>query len=153
MASHIQSLVKSEKNRQVMCEAGMLRTLMTYCHQALTAGSSPLHSGLSRIFEKLASQAIEPDVLRYRVLHAKCCQAPGSHASAQWAVRVPPPPCQRWTLQVQGGALGLQQCAARRADVAPPMELVFSGRGIISKGSCRQYRRALDGMLGSEWEL
>ncbi|XP_059755962.1 WD repeat- and FYVE domain-containing protein 4 isoform X2 [Balaenoptera ricei] len=64
VASHIQSLVKSEKNRQVMCEAGMLRTLMTYCHQALTAGSSPLHSGLSRIFEKLASQAIEPDVLR-----------------------------------------------------------------------------------------
>ncbi|TEA39142.1 hypothetical protein DBR06_SOUSAS13510053 [Sousa chinensis] len=64
VASHIQSLVKSEKNRQVMCEAGMLRTLMTYCHQALTTSSSPLHSGLIRIFEKLASQAIEPDVLR-----------------------------------------------------------------------------------------
>ncbi|XP_057590853.1 WD repeat- and FYVE domain-containing protein 4 [Hippopotamus amphibius kiboko] len=64
MASHIQSLVKSEKNRQVVCEAGMLRTLMTSCHKALTASSSPLHSGLIRIFEKLASQAIEPDVLR-----------------------------------------------------------------------------------------
>ncbi|XP_036079371.1 WD repeat- and FYVE domain-containing protein 4 isoform X5 [Rousettus aegyptiacus] len=64
MASHIQSLVKSEKNRQVMCEAGMLKTLMTSCHQVLTTGSSPLHSGLIRIFEKLASQAIEPDVLR-----------------------------------------------------------------------------------------
>ncbi|XP_024594813.1 WD repeat- and FYVE domain-containing protein 4 isoform X3 [Neophocaena asiaeorientalis asiaeorientalis] len=64
VTSHIQSLVKSEKNRQVMCEAGMLRTLMTYCHQALTTSSSPLHSGLIRIFEKLASQAIEPDVLR-----------------------------------------------------------------------------------------
>ncbi|XP_044798347.2 WD repeat- and FYVE domain-containing protein 4 isoform X6 [Bubalus bubalis] len=64
MASHIQSMVKSEKNRQVMCEAGMLRTLMTSCHKALTTSSSPLHSGLIRIFEKLASQAIEPDVLR-----------------------------------------------------------------------------------------
>ncbi|KAM5241310.1 WD repeat- and FYVE domain-containing protein 4 isoform 3-T5 [Hipposideros larvatus] len=64
MASHIQSLVKSEKNRQVMCEAGMLRTLMTSCHHILTTSSSPLHSGLIRIFEKLASQAIEPDVLR-----------------------------------------------------------------------------------------
>ncbi|KAB0349750.1 hypothetical protein FD754_014607 [Muntiacus muntjak] len=64
MAGHIQSLVKSEKNRQVMCEAGMLRTLMTSCHKALTTSSSPLHSGLIRIFEKLASQAIEPDVLR-----------------------------------------------------------------------------------------
>nr|XP_014697031.2 LOW QUALITY PROTEIN: WD repeat- and FYVE domain-containing protein 4 [Equus asinus] len=64
LASHIQSLVKSEKNRQVLCEAGMLRTLMASCHKALTTGSSPLHSGLIRIFEKLASQAIEPDVLR-----------------------------------------------------------------------------------------
>ncbi|XP_074230467.1 WD repeat- and FYVE domain-containing protein 4 isoform X2 [Camelus bactrianus] len=64
LASHIQSLVKSEKNRQVMCEAGMLRTLMTSCHKVLTTGSSPLQSGLIRIFEKLASQAIEPDVLR-----------------------------------------------------------------------------------------
>ncbi|KAF6318075.1 WDFY family member 4 [Rhinolophus ferrumequinum] len=66
LASHIQSLVKSEKNRQVMCEAGMLRTLVTSCHHIFTTSSSsrPLHSGLIRIFEKLASQAIEPDVLR-----------------------------------------------------------------------------------------
>lgn len=64
MASHIQSLVKSQRNRQVMCEAGMLRTLMTSCHQPLSTGNSPLHSRLIRIFEKLASQAIEPDVLR-----------------------------------------------------------------------------------------
>ncbi|KAF6318076.1 WDFY family member 4 [Rhinolophus ferrumequinum] len=65
LASHIQSLVKSEKNRQVMCEAGMLRTLVTSCHHIFTTSSSsrPLHSGLIRIFEKLASQAIEPDVL------------------------------------------------------------------------------------------
>ncbi|XP_066098694.1 WD repeat- and FYVE domain-containing protein 4 isoform X2 [Saccopteryx bilineata] len=64
VANHIQSLVKSEKNRQVMCEAGMLRTLMNSCHQALTTSSSTLHCSLIRIFEKLASQAIEPDVLR-----------------------------------------------------------------------------------------
>ncbi|XP_060047361.1 WD repeat- and FYVE domain-containing protein 4 isoform X1 [Erinaceus europaeus] len=64
LATHIQSLVKSEKNRQVMCEAGMLRTLMTSCHHTLATSSSPLHTGLIRIFEKLASQAIEPDVLR-----------------------------------------------------------------------------------------
>ncbi|XP_023085965.1 WD repeat- and FYVE domain-containing protein 4 isoform X2 [Piliocolobus tephrosceles] len=64
LASHIQSLVKSEKNRQVMCEAGMLRTLMASCHRALATSGSPLHSRLIRIFEKLASQAIESDVLR-----------------------------------------------------------------------------------------
>uniref|UniRef100_A0A8C9AXW4 Alfy-like armadillo-like repeat domain-containing protein n=1 Tax=Prolemur simus TaxID=1328070 RepID=A0A8C9AXW4_PROSS len=68
LASHIQSLVKSEKNRQIVCEAGMLRTLVTSCHRALSARSSPLHSRLIRICEKLASQAIEPDVLRYQFL-------------------------------------------------------------------------------------
>ena len=86
MASHIQSLVKSQKNRQVMCEAGMLRTLMTSCHQSLSTGNSPLHSRLIRIFEKLASQAIEPDVLRYRVPCCKRCRAPGSCACALCAV-------------------------------------------------------------------
>ncbi|XP_013364246.1 PREDICTED: WD repeat- and FYVE domain-containing protein 4 isoform X3 [Chinchilla lanigera] len=64
VASHLLSLVKSEKNRQVMCEAGMLRTLMTSCLGAFRTSSSPLHAHLIRIFEKLASQAIEPDVLR-----------------------------------------------------------------------------------------
>lgn len=64
MAHHLLSLVKSEKNRQVMCEAGMLRTLMTFCHRTLSTGGSALHSVLIRIFEKLGSQAIEPDVLR-----------------------------------------------------------------------------------------
>ncbi|XP_049996650.1 WD repeat- and FYVE domain-containing protein 4 isoform X3 [Alexandromys fortis] len=64
MASHLLSLVKSEKNRQVMCEAGMLRTLMTFCRRTLSTGGSALHSLLIRIFEKLGSQAVEPDVLR-----------------------------------------------------------------------------------------
>lgn len=41
---------------------------MAACRQALASGSGALHGGLVRIFEKLASQAIEPDVLRYRVL-------------------------------------------------------------------------------------
>ncbi|XP_006874681.1 PREDICTED: WD repeat- and FYVE domain-containing protein 4 [Chrysochloris asiatica] len=61
---HLQSLVKSEKNRQIMCEAGMLSILITTCHKALVTSSHPLHLGLIRIFEKLSSQAITPDVLR-----------------------------------------------------------------------------------------
>ncbi|XP_048195177.1 WD repeat- and FYVE domain-containing protein 4 [Perognathus longimembris pacificus] len=64
MATYLQSLVKSEKNRQVMCEAGMLQALMSSCRNALSTSSSPLHSLFIRIFEKLASQAIEPDMLR-----------------------------------------------------------------------------------------
>ncbi|CAO2637962.1 WD repeat- and FYVE domain-containing protein 4, partial [Lemmus lemmus] len=47
-----------------MCEAGMLRTLMTFCRRTLSTSGSALHSLLIRIFEKLGSQAIEPDVLR-----------------------------------------------------------------------------------------
>lgn len=70
MTGHIQSMVKSEKNRQVMCEAGMLRTLMTSCHKALATSSGLL--GPHQDFEKLAS-AIEPDVLRCRVLRVKSC--------------------------------------------------------------------------------
>ncbi|XP_074152220.1 WD repeat- and FYVE domain-containing protein 4 [Sminthopsis crassicaudata] len=64
LANHIQSLVKSEKNRQIMCEAGLLKTIITSCHKALNDSSDPVHLSLIRIFEKLASQAIEPDILR-----------------------------------------------------------------------------------------
>ncbi|XP_043836803.1 LOW QUALITY PROTEIN: WD repeat- and FYVE domain-containing protein 4 [Dromiciops gliroides] len=64
LANHIQSLVKSEKNRQIMCEAGLLKTILTSCHKALSDSSDPVHLSLIRIFEKLASQAIEPDILR-----------------------------------------------------------------------------------------
>ncbi|KAM6184858.1 WD repeat- and FYVE domain-containing protein 4 [Rhynchocyon petersi] len=63
LAGHLKSLAKLEKNRQVMCEAGMLSTLMATCHKALVTSSHPLHLSLIRIFEKLASQAIVPDVL------------------------------------------------------------------------------------------
>ncbi|NWX86226.1 WDFY4 protein, partial [Nothoprocta pentlandii] len=64
VADHILSLVRSEKSRQVMCSSGLLSTLITSCHDALHNESHPLHLPLTRVFEKLASQAIEPDVLR-----------------------------------------------------------------------------------------
>ncbi|NXK76165.1 WDFY4 protein, partial [Amazona guildingii] len=64
VADHIQSLVKSEKSRQVMCGAGLLSTIITCCEDAFRNESHPLHLPLNRVFEKLASQAIEPNVLR-----------------------------------------------------------------------------------------
>ncbi|NWR86890.1 WDFY4 protein, partial [Furnarius figulus] len=64
VVDHIQSLVKSEKSRQVMCESGLLNTIITSCQAAFCNESHPLHLPLTRVFEKLASQAIEPDVLR-----------------------------------------------------------------------------------------
>ncbi|NXS96872.1 WDFY4 protein, partial [Jacana jacana] len=64
VVDHIQSLVKSEKSRQVMCESGLLSTIVTSCQDAFRNRDHPLHLPLTRVFEKLASQAIEPDVLR-----------------------------------------------------------------------------------------
>uniref|UniRef100_A0A673T1B7 WDFY family member 4 n=1 Tax=Suricata suricatta TaxID=37032 RepID=A0A673T1B7_SURSU len=121
LASHIQSLVKSEKNRQVMCEAGMLRTLMACCRRALTTSTSPLHSGLIRIFEKLASQAIEPDVLRQflglgvppppsaavKVLHSSCVHGEDSGGSGSPAA-----------------AAGTAECPAGAAPDASPCSAV-----------------------------
>ncbi|KFQ66136.1 WD repeat- and FYVE domain-containing protein 4, partial [Phaethon lepturus] len=64
VVDHILSLVKSEKSRQVMCGSGLLSTIITSCQDAFRNESHPLHLPLTRVFEKLASQAIEPDVLR-----------------------------------------------------------------------------------------
>ncbi|RMC11578.1 hypothetical protein DUI87_11699 [Hirundo rustica rustica] len=64
LVDHIQSLVKSEKSRQVMCDSGLLSTIITSCQDAFCSDSHPLHLPLTRVFEKLASQAVEPHVLR-----------------------------------------------------------------------------------------
>ncbi|OWK58185.1 WD repeat- and FYVE domain-containing protein 4 [Lonchura striata] len=64
LVDHIQCLVKSEKSRQVMCESGLLSTVITSCQDAFCSDSHPLHLPLTRVFEKLASQAVEPHVLR-----------------------------------------------------------------------------------------
>uniref|UniRef100_A0A8C3Y3C9 WDFY family member 4 n=1 Tax=Catharus ustulatus TaxID=91951 RepID=A0A8C3Y3C9_CATUS len=64
VVDHIQSLVKSEKSRQVMCESGLLSTVITSCQDAFCSDRHPLHLPLTRLFEKLASQAVEPHVLR-----------------------------------------------------------------------------------------
>lgn len=68
VVDHIQFLVKSEKSRQVMCGSGLLSTVITSCQDAFRNKCHPLHLPLTRVFEKLASQAIEPDVLRYQIL-------------------------------------------------------------------------------------
>ncbi|XP_032082434.1 WD repeat- and FYVE domain-containing protein 4 isoform X3 [Thamnophis elegans] len=64
VADHIQSLMGLEKNRQVACTAGLLGCLVSSCPEVLHDASSPLHAPLIRLFEKLASQSIQPEVLR-----------------------------------------------------------------------------------------
>ncbi|KAG8137761.1 hypothetical protein E2320_004976, partial [Naja naja] len=64
VADHIQSLMGLEKNRQAACAAGLLGSLTSSCPEVLHDASSPLHPPLIRLFEKLASQSIQPEVLR-----------------------------------------------------------------------------------------
>ncbi|KAI1894299.1 hypothetical protein AGOR_G00114390 [Albula goreensis] len=64
VAHHIQALVKSERNRQIMCESGLLLTLLVHCEAILVTNSHPLHLPVVRVFEKLASQSIDHVSLR-----------------------------------------------------------------------------------------
>ncbi|XP_051506796.1 WD repeat- and FYVE domain-containing protein 4-like isoform X2 [Myxocyprinus asiaticus] len=64
VAYHVQSLVKSERNRQIMCEFGLLSTLLTHCKHILIDNSHSLHLPIVRILEKLASQSMDHKCLR-----------------------------------------------------------------------------------------
>ncbi|KAG2462959.1 WDFY4 protein, partial [Polypterus senegalus] len=64
VADRVQSIVKSERNRQIMCESGLLETILTHCQMALCNPADPFHLSVTRIFEKLASQAIGHNLLR-----------------------------------------------------------------------------------------
>lgn len=60
----MQSLVHTERNQQMMCDAGLHARLLQKCSAALADEDHPLHPPLQRMFERLASQALEPLVLR-----------------------------------------------------------------------------------------
>ncbi|XP_072261545.1 WD repeat and FYVE domain-containing protein 3 isoform X2 [Pyxicephalus adspersus] len=64
VANILQSLVHTERNQQVMCEAGLHARLLHRCSAALADEDHSLHPPLQRMFERLASQALEPMVLR-----------------------------------------------------------------------------------------
>ncbi|KAL2083089.1 hypothetical protein ACEWY4_020862 [Coilia grayii] len=64
VADHVQALLRSERNRQIMCEGGLLSTLLTHCPPLLLDPPHPLHLPVTRILEKLASQSISPANLR-----------------------------------------------------------------------------------------
>ncbi|TSK22773.1 WD repeat- and FYVE domain-containing protein 4 [Bagarius yarrelli] len=64
VAHHVQSLVKSERNRQIMCESGSLETLLNHCRDILNNSTHTLHLPVVRILEKLASQSIDHKSLR-----------------------------------------------------------------------------------------
>ncbi|XP_040905708.1 WD repeat- and FYVE domain-containing protein 4 isoform X2 [Toxotes jaculatrix] len=64
LAYHVQAMVKPERNRQIMCEGGLVSTLLAHCQSILLAPNHPLHLPITRILEKLSSQAITPSDFR-----------------------------------------------------------------------------------------
>ncbi|KAK6633574.1 hypothetical protein RUM44_004181 [Polyplax serrata] len=63
-AELLKSLVRAERNQQLMCESGLPGDLLKCCRIALEEETHPLHPPLQYILERLAAQAIEPRDLR-----------------------------------------------------------------------------------------
>ena len=61
----VKSLVRQERNQQLMCEAGMVHTLLTIGEAALADERHPLGPCLQYILERLAAQSLRPRELRY----------------------------------------------------------------------------------------
>lgn len=61
-------MVKSERNRQIMCEGGLVSTLLAHCRSMLLSPNHPLHLPVTRILEKLSSQAISHSDFRSAML-------------------------------------------------------------------------------------
>ncbi|GLG99384.1 Neurobeachin [Gryllus bimaculatus] len=60
----LKSLVRSERNQQVMCEAGLPGQLLECGRIALEEETHPLHPPLQYMLERLAAQTLEPRDLR-----------------------------------------------------------------------------------------
>ncbi|KAB0793199.1 hypothetical protein PPYR_12819 [Photinus pyralis] len=64
VAEIIKSLVRSERNQQVMCESGFVGHLLSIGSVPLQNENHPLHSPLQYMLERLAAQALESMDLR-----------------------------------------------------------------------------------------
>ncbi|KAJ4438847.1 hypothetical protein ANN_14800 [Periplaneta americana] len=71
----LKSLVRSEHNQQVMCEAGLPGQLLSVGKMALEDETHPLHPPLQYMLERLAAQTLEPRDLRdfLRLGDPLCC--------------------------------------------------------------------------------
>lgn len=74
----IRSLVRTERNQQIMCEAGLAGQLLQVGRQALSEETNALHVSLQYILERLAAQALQATELRefLRLGMPLCCESP-----------------------------------------------------------------------------
>ncbi|XP_055386714.1 WD repeat and FYVE domain-containing protein 3 isoform X2 [Condylostylus longicornis] len=64
LAEIIKSLVRSERNQQIMCDYGLAGCLLKIGKKALAEEKNALHVPLQYILERLAAQALQPTELR-----------------------------------------------------------------------------------------
>ncbi|CAG4985996.1 unnamed protein product [Colias eurytheme] len=64
LAHVLKSLVRSERNQQVMCGGGLAGVVLTVCSAALRAEKHPLHAPAMYVLERLAAHALRPTELR-----------------------------------------------------------------------------------------
>ncbi|KAK9884773.1 hypothetical protein WA026_009003 [Henosepilachna vigintioctopunctata] len=64
LAEIIKSLVRSEKNQQVMCDKGLVSQILSLSAVPLQNENHPLHNPIQYMLERLAAQAMEPINLR-----------------------------------------------------------------------------------------
>eukprot|EP00063_Salmo_salar_P079374 XP_014054209.1 PREDICTED: WD repeat- and FYVE domain-containing protein 4 isoform X3 [Salmo salar] len=64
VAHHLQVMVTSEKNRQIVCKGGLVSTLLTHCRSILLRPDHPLYLPDTRILEKISSHSISHIDLR-----------------------------------------------------------------------------------------
>lgn len=80
VAEVIKSLMRSERNQQVMCDSNYVSYLLSIGSVALQNENHALHSPLQYMLERLAAQALEPIDLRnfLRLGNPLCCLPLGS---------------------------------------------------------------------------
>ena len=64
----LKSLVRTERNQQMMCEAGLPHELLSHAAVCLESETHGLHRLMQYIFERLAAQSLTPKDLRYVTL-------------------------------------------------------------------------------------
>eukprot|EP00794_Sanderia_malayensis_P012330 gene12330-13603_t len=76
--SQLQHILGSEQNQQMLCEAGLPLLLLIKCKEAFMDDDHPLNAAMTKLFERLTSQSVEPDVFRtfLRLGSPLCCSSP-----------------------------------------------------------------------------
>lgn len=65
-AELVKSLVRSEKNQQVMSQAGLTEDILEHCSVALSDEQHPLHQPIHYAFERVATHCLSSKDLRYK---------------------------------------------------------------------------------------